>query len=95
VSQEHPGQLAEGRVLDRADLLVAIPLDALDRLELDLERAGVLLDALAREDLGADDRALDAGRHAQRGVAHIACLLAEDRAQELLFGGELGLALRA
>ena len=53
----------------------------------------VLLDALAREDLGVDDGALDARRHAQRGVAHVAGLLAEDGAQQLLFRGELGLAL--
>ena len=30
----------------------------------------------------------------ERAVAHVAGLLAEDRAEELLFGGELGLALR-
>ena len=35
-----------------------------------------------------------ARRHAQRAVAHVAGLLAEDRAQQLLFRGELGLALR-
>ena len=61
---------------------------------LDLLGALVLLHALAREDLGADDGALDARRHAQRAVAHVAGLLAEDGAQQLLFRGELGLALR-
>jgi hypothetical protein len=34
------------------------------------------------------------GRRRERGVAHVARLLAEDRAQELLLGRELGLALR-
>ena len=37
---------------------------------------------------------LHARRDAERAVAHVAGLLAEDRAQELLFGRELGLALR-
>ena len=50
-------------------------------------------DALAREDARVDDRALDARRHAQRRVAHLAGLLAEDRAQQLLFRRELRLAL--
>ena len=34
------------------------------------------------------------GRYAQRGVAHVAGLLAEDGAQQALLGRELGLALR-
>ena len=54
----------------------------------------VLLGALAGEDLGVDDDALHARRNAQRAVAHVAGLLAEDRAEQLLFGRELGLALR-
>jgi hypothetical protein len=33
-------------------------------------------------------------RHAQRGVAHLARLFAEDGAQQALLGGQLGLALR-
>jgi hypothetical protein len=61
---------------------------------LDLLGAGVLLDRLAGEDAGVDDDAADAGREAQRGVAHVAGLLAEDGAQELLFGAQLGLPLR-
>src|SRR5690606_26300645 len=40
------------------------------------------------------DRARDARRQAQRGVAHVARLLAEDRPQQLLFGGHRALALR-
>src|SRR4030095_7392896 len=39
------------------------------------------------------DRAFDARRALQRGVAHVAGLLAEDRAEQLLFRGQLGLAL--
>jgi hypothetical protein len=34
------------------------------------------------------------GRHAQRGVLHVGGLLAEDRAQQLLFRRQLRLALR-
>ena len=33
-------------------------------------------------------------RDLERGIAHFTCLLTEDRAQEALFSGELGLALR-
>src|SRR5436190_2882552 len=60
-----------------------------------LDRAGtiVLLNTLAGEDPRIDDRALDAGRDAQARVAHLARLLAEDGAQELLLGRELRLAL--
>ena len=57
-------------------------------------RALVLLGALAGEDARVDDDAADARRDAQRAVAHVAGLLAEDRAEELLFRGELRLALR-
>src|SRR4029453_2865745 len=53
-----------------------------------------LLDARAGEDLHADDDALDAGRADERGVANVARLLAEDRAQQLLFRRQLRLALR-
>ena len=48
---------------------------------------------LAREHLDVDDLALFAVRHFQRGVAHFARLLAEDRAQQALLGRQLGLAL--
>ena len=49
-----------------ADLVVAVALQPLDLLALDLLRALVLLDALAREDPRVDDGAVDARRHAQR-----------------------------
>ena len=61
---------------------------------LDVTRALVLLRALAGEDARVDDDAADARRDLERAVAHVAGLLAEDRAEELLFGRELGLALR-
>src|SRR6185369_15594844 len=65
-----------------------------DLILLDRARAVVLLDALSREDARVDDCALDARRDAEAGVADLARLLAEDRAEELLFGRELRLALR-
>ena len=61
---------------------------------LDVAGALVLLGALAREDARVDDDAADARRHLERAVADVAGLLAEDGAEELLFGRELGLALR-
>ena len=73
------------RLLSDEQLLLGV----LDRL-----RALVLLGALAREHAGADHDADHARRHAQRGVAHVAGLLAEDRAEQLLFRRQLGLALR-
>ena len=49
--------------------------------------------ALAAELADLDDLAPLAVRQAQRGVLHLAGLLAEDRAQQALLGGQLGLAL--
>ena len=46
------------------------------------------------EDLDVDDLAALAVRHLQRGVADLAGLLAEDRPQQALLRGQLGLALR-
>src|SRR6185295_7899627 len=62
---------------------------------LDRFRPVILFDALAGEDLHADDDALDAGRADEAGVAHVAGFLAEDRAQQLLFRGQLRLPLRS
>ena len=53
----------------------------------------VLLGAAAGEDLDVHHHAGDPRRALQRRVAHVAGLLAEDGAQQLLLGGELGLAL--
>ena len=56
--------------------------------------ARVLLQALTGEHLHIDDGAFHAGRQAQRSVFYIGRFLAEDGAQQFLFRGELGLALR-
>ena len=49
---------------------------------------------VAAEGLHVDDHAALAVGHLQRGVAHLARLLLEDRADQLLLGRQLGLALR-
>src|SRR5688572_15545508 len=81
-------------VMKNADLVLQVLLHHVELFLLDRLRPVILLDALAGEDLHADDDALDAGRADERGVADVARLLAEDRAEQLLFRSELGLALR-
>ena len=55
-------------VVKDADLVLEVLLHHLELFGLDRLGALVLLDALAREDLDADDDALDARRADQRGV---------------------------
>ena len=94
--------LAEQRLLQaRIDvavedlqLVVAVLGETLDLLALDRHGTLVLLDAVAIEDAHLDDRAGDARRQAQRRVAHVGGLLAEDGAQQLLFRRHRALALR-
>ncbi len=81
-------------VFHDAQLVVEVLADRGHLLFLDLQGARVLLHPVAGEHLHVDDRAVHAGRHAQRGVLHVGGLLAEDGAQQLLLGGQLGLALR-
>src|SRR5262249_35455403 len=76
-----------------ADLVLKVLLHHVELFLLDRLRAVILLDALAGEDLHADDDALDAGRADERRVPDVARLLTEDRPKQLLFGGELRLAL--
>ena len=52
-----------------------------------------LVTVLPGHDLDVDDLALFAVGHLQGGVAHLASLLTEDRPQEALLRGELGLTL--
>ncbi len=61
---------------------------------LDALAALVFVQPLAREDFDVDDDAFDARRHGQRRIFHIAGLFAEDRAEQLFFRRQLGLALR-
>ena len=61
----------------------------------DLAHAGLQLVAVLRgKDLDVHDDAVLAVGHAQRGVTHLAGLLAEDGAEQALLSGQLGLALR-
>jgi hypothetical protein len=59
-----------------------------------LTPGGQVVAGRARERLDVDDDAALAVRHLQRGVADLARLLLEDRADQLLLGRQLGLALR-
>ncbi len=83
-----------GLVVENANLVLQVLLHQIELFLLDRLGAVVLLDALAREDLDADDDALDARRADERRVAHVTRLLAEDRAEELLFRRQLRLTLR-
>ncbi len=89
-------RIAQTRVdvaVEDLHLVVAVLGETLDLLALDRHRALVLLDAVAVEDAHLDDRAGDARRQTQRRIAHVGRLLAEDGAQELLFGRHRALAL--
>jgi hypothetical protein len=90
-------QLADPRelvVLDDPQLVVEVEAIGLQVGVDDLLRPLVALDPLAGEHLDVDDRPRDPRRDTQRRVLHVGGLLAEDRAQQLLLRGELGLALR-
>ena len=82
--------VAAGHLVADADLALLgdrhadQPVDA--RLQVVVELATELADL--------DDLAALAVRQAERAVLHLARLLAEDRPQEALLGGQLGLALR-
>src|ERR1700722_13501419 len=90
----HLGQAADHVAVEDRLLVVAVLGQPLDLLALDRERALVLLDAVPVEHAHLDDRALHARRHPQRRIAHVRRLLAEDRAQELLFRRHRAFALR-
>src|SRR6185295_16117806 len=94
LAHEIRADLVEERVAEDLDLFVARLFETRALGLLDVARSLVLLRALAGEDAGVDDDARDARRHLERAVAHVAGLLAEDGAEQLLFGRELRLALR-
>src|SRR5918994_822668 len=81
-------------VVKDADLVLQVLLHHVELVMLDRLRPVVLLDPLPREDLHADDDSLDARGADEGGVADVAGLLAEERAQQLLFRRELRFALR-
>ena len=92
-AEQHLHDALLGLLVQDADLVLLVLLHGVELFLLDRLGPVVLLDALAGEDLDADDDALDARRADQRGVADVAGLLAEDGPQQLFFRGQLGLAL--
>ncbi len=75
-------------------LVVAVLGEAFDLLAFDRKRTLVLLDAVTVEHAHLDHGALHARWHAQRRVAHVGRLFAEDGAQELFFRRHRAFALR-
>ena len=90
---EHLAQAVVGRAVEDAALVLAVLLEAFDFLVLDRPGTVVDLDAVAVEHPHLDDRAGDARRQPQRGVAHVARLLAEDRAEQLFLRRHRAFAL--
>src|SRR6478736_3946924 len=81
--------VASGELVALADLALLGHVDAHQLVHAGRE----LVALLTGEHADVDDLAGLAVRHLQRGVAHLTGLLTEDRAQEALLRGELGLAL--
>src|SRR5690606_38319424 len=82
-----------GRAVEDGAFVVRILAKTLDLLILDGAGTIVDLDAVAVEHAHFHDRAGHTRRQAERSVAHVAGLLAEDRAQQLFFRGHRALAL--
>ena len=92
--RQHPGDdalvaVASGHLVADRDLSLLGDVAADHHVDARRELVAVF----AGEDLHVHDDAVFAVRHAQGGVAHLARLLAEDRAQQALLRVELGLAL--
>ncbi len=104
VPSSRNGMSSSGRILEMTPLLPWRPASLSPSEILRLlgdEDADHVVDARlqvvavrAREALDADDDAAVTVGHLQRGVAHLARLLTEDRAEQALLGGQLGLTLR-
>ena len=94
LSAQHLGQAAVDVAVEDRLLVVAVLGEPLDFLALDRHGALVLLDAVAVEDAHLDDRAEGSRRHAERRVAHVGRLLAEDGAEQLLLRRHRAFALR-
>ena len=82
--------VAAGHLVARGDLALLGDRDAHHLVDA-RRQLGV---RVALEDLDVDHLAALAVRHAQAGVLHLARLFTEDRPQQALLGGQLGLALR-
>ena len=91
---QHVGETAIDVAVEDRLLVVAVLGETLDLLALDRHGALVLLDAVAVEHPDLDDGAGDARRNAQRGIANVRSLLAEDGAKQLLLRRHRAFALR-
>ena len=81
--------VAAGQLVADGDLALLADVDPHDLVDPGRQLVAVV----AGHDLDVDDLALFAVGHLEGGVAHLACLLAEDGAEQTLLRGELGLAL--
>ena len=89
-------QRLEARIdvtLQDRQFVVPVTGQTFDFFALDLQRALVLVHAVAVEDAHLNDGAISPGRQAQRGIAHVRCLFAEDGAQKLFFRRHRAFAL--
>ena len=94
LADEQAAETRKGVALDDGQLVFLVGHQLVDLLALDLQRALVLVDAVAVEHAHFDDRAGRARRHPERGVANVRGLFAEDGAEELLLRRHRRLALR-
>src|SRR5918994_1832 len=101
VARDLPASAGGPAEVELEDLPDVHPARDTERVEHDVDRGAVLEErhVLDGQDLGddpldADDRAGLAVGNLEGGVTDLARLLTEDRAEQALLGGELGLALR-
>src|SRR5439155_20893445 len=88
------GEAAVDVTVQNRLLVVAVLGQTLDLFPFDCQSALVLVDAVPVEDADFHDRALHARRHAERGVANVGRLFAEDGAQQLFFRRHRAFTLR-
>src|SRR5471032_1833885 len=93
-ADQHFFQTLEGIVFNDTHLVIQIQTETFQFVIDNLLGAFVAHDAFTGEDLYVDHGTDHARRHAQRGVFHVRSFFAENRAQQLLFRGQLGFAFR-
>ena len=92
--EQHLLEAREGGAVEDRAFVVGVLLEPLLLLGLDRARTVIDVDAVAVEDADLDHRAADARRQAERGVANVRSLFAEDGAEELLLRSHRAFALR-
>ena len=95
LAAENRFQALQALVGENTNLIGEVLFKLRDLIGLDLLGALVLLLSLAGEDADVNHRAFDSRRAGERSIANVAGLLAEDGAKQLLFRGQLRLALRS